>query len=233
MNTLCIIPARGGSKRIPGKNIRAFHGRPILAYPIAAAQESGCFDEIMVSTDEAVIADIAREQGATVPFFRSAENSGDHAGSDDVIREVLHQYRGRGREFTQVCMLYPTAALTTAEHLIQGRNLLLATPGLVSVLPVLRFSFPIQRALVLREGRMQLLHPEHYHTRSQDLEPTYHDAGQWYWLNTEGFLRTGELMGPHSAGVQLSEMEAQDIDNEDDWTVAELKYTSRLHRTSV
>jgi N-acylneuraminate cytidylyltransferase len=233
MSALAIILARGGSKRIPRKNIRPFHGRPIIAYPIAAAVESGCFDEVMVSTDDAEIADIARECNATVPFLRSAQNANDLAGSDDAIAEVIEQYNELGRFYTHVCALYATAALTTAAHVQRGQAALAADATLTAVLPVLRFSFPIQRALVQRGGRLALLQPEHYHTRSQDLEPAYHDAGQWYWLRTDKFVQSRELMGPNSTGLLLSEMEAQDIDNEDDWAIAELKYELRQQRVLV
>jgi pseudaminic acid cytidylyltransferase len=233
MNALAIILARGGSKRIPRKNIRCFHGRPILSYPIAAAQASGCFTEIMVSTDDAEIAAIARECGASVPFIRSDKTSNDFAGSDDAIVEVIARYRELGRTFDQVCAIYPTAALTTADHLRRGHQMLLADDTLTGVLPVLRFSFPVQRALVSRDGRMPMQHPEFYHTRSQDLEPAYHDAGQWYWLRPDKFIASRELMGAHSAGLVLSEMEAQDIDHEDDWAVAELKYELRQARAAA
>ncbi|MEN9841129.1 MAG: pseudaminic acid cytidylyltransferase [Verrucomicrobiota bacterium] len=227
MTTLAIILARGGSKRIPRKNIRPFGGKPVMAYPLAAARESGCFDEIMVSTDDAEIASIAREHGAVVPFLRSEANANDHAGSDDAIAEVILRYRELGRDFDQVCALYPTAVLTTAGHLREGRARLLADQALTCVHPVLRFSFPIQRALVMRNGRTPMLQPEHVNTRSQDLEPTFHDAGQWYWLRPGPFLRTRELIGSNCAGFELSALEAQDIDNEDDWAMAELKYQLR------
>lgn len=230
MSAVAIILARGGSKRIPRKNIRLFHGRPIIAYPIAAAQESGCFDEVMVSTDDAEIADVARGCGAQVPFFRSAKNSNDTAGSDEAMVEVITKYRELGRHFTYACGLYPTAALVTADHLQRGHAALAADEALTAVMPVLRFSFPIQRALVIRQGRLPMIQPEHYDTRSQDLEPAYHDAGQWSWVRTEKFLRNRELFGPHSSGIVLGEMEAQDIDNEDDWAIAELKYELRQRR---
>lgn len=230
MNALAIILARGGSKRIPRKNIRPFHGRPIISYPIAAALESGCFSEVMVSTDDAEIAGIARECGAHVPFLRSAENSNDHAGSDDAIAEVMQKYRALGMRFSHVCALYPTAALTTAEHLRRGFAMLTADETLTGVTPVLRFSFPVQRALALRKGRIPLQQPEHYHTRSQDLEPAYHDAGQWYWLRAEKFLQSRELLGANSAGLVLAATEAQDIDHEDDWAIAELKFELRQQR---
>jgi pseudaminic acid cytidylyltransferase len=224
MKALCIIPARGGSKRIPRKNVRLFAGLPIIAHPITAALQSGCFDEVMVSTDDAEIAEIARAHGATVPFLRSAENSTDHAGSEAVLAEVLLRYRAAGRSYDWACGLYPTAALATPARLRLGRDRLLADPALTAVLPVQRFSFPIQRAVALRGGRVAMFQPEHLDTRSQDLEPAYHDAGQWYWIRVEPFLRTRELMGPNCAAIVLPENEAQDIDHEDDWALAELKH---------
>lgn len=224
MKALCLIPARGGSKRIPRKNIRPFAGRPIIAYPIAAALESGCFDEVMVSTDDAEIAAIARECGATVPFLRSAENSTDHAGSEAVFAEVLQRYRAAGRAYDYACGLYPTAALVTPARLREGLAALRADESLTAVLPVQRFSFPIQRAVALRDRRLALFQPEHLDTRSQDLEPAYHDAGQWYWMRTEPFLCTRELMGPNCSAVVVPEMEAQDIDTAEDWALAELKF---------
>lgn len=224
MSALCIIPARGGSKRIPRKNVRSFRGRPILAWPIAAALESGCFDEVMVSTDDAEIAAVARDCGAKVPFLRSAQTADDFAGSEEVFAEVLLRYRELGRDFPQACGLYPTAALVTPAHLRRGRELLEADPTLTAVLPILRFSAPIQRALVVRAGRVPMLHPEHADTRSQDLEPAFHDAGQWYWMRVPHFLRRRELLGPNCAGLELSAGEAQDIDREEDWALAELKH---------
>lgn len=227
MNALCIIPARGGSKRIPRKNIRPFAGRPIIAHPIEAALNSGCFAEVMVSTDDNEIAAVARDCGATVPFLRSAENSTDHAGSDEVFAEVLQRYAAAGRRFEFACGVYPTAALLTPARLREGFECLRADPTLTTVLPVQRFSFPIQRAVAVRAGRLAMFQPEHLDSRSQDLEPAFHDAGQWYWLRVQAFLRTRELMGPNCAAIVLTEREAQDIDNDDDWLLAELKYQLR------
>lgn len=228
MSALCIIPARGGSKRIPRKNIRDFCGRPIIAYPIEAALESGCFDEVMVSTDDDEIAETARAHGAVVPFLRTAQNSGDTAGTERVFQEVIARYRELGREFSFACGLYPTAALVTAAHLQRGRELLAADEQLCAVLPVQRFPSPIQRALAIRGGRVPMMHPEHYDSRSQDLEPGYYDAGQWYWLRVSRFMTTLELMGPNCAALPITPMEAQDIDHEDDWALAEFKHQCRL-----
>jgi N-acylneuraminate cytidylyltransferase len=224
MKTLCIIPARGGSKRIPRKNLRAFNGRPIIAYPISAALESGCFDEVMVSTDDAEIAEVALACGATVPFMRSAANANDHAGTEEVFHEVILRYWALGHVFDFACGIYPTAALTTSAQLRRGFELLRTNDELTTVLSLQRFSSPIQRALALRNGRTPMMWPEHYDSRSQDLEPAYHDAGQWYWMRVQPFLRTKELMGPNCTGLELSSMEAQDIDHEGDWALAELKH---------
>lgn len=232
MSALAIILARGGSKRIPRKNIRAFHGRPMIAYPIAAARASGCFDEIMVSTEDSEIAGIAREWGAEVPFLRSVRTATDFAGSEEVMAEVIRNYAETGRHFTEVCAIYATAALTTADHIRQGREVLRADDTVTAVLPVIRFSFPIQRAVALRAGRVAMFQPEHLDTRSQDLEPAYHDAGQWYWLRAERFLPSLELMGPNCNAVVLPENEVQDIDHEDDWRLAEMKHQLLLAKSS-
>jgi pseudaminic acid cytidylyltransferase len=229
-NALAIIPARGGSKRIPHKNIRAFHGRPIISYPIAIAQESACFSEVMVSTDDDKIAQVARDCGASVPFMRSAENSHDTAQIQDVVAEVVTEYAKRGRHFSLVCCIYPTAALITTNHLLQGLEKLQACEQLCCVLPVVRFDSPIQRALVIRNDRIPMLQPEHYDTRSQDLEPAYHDVGQWYWLRYERFAVNREMLGFNCSAIVLSEFEAQDVDDEDDWRMAELKYSHFRHR---
>ncbi len=225
---LAIIPARGGSKRIPRKNIRSFHGRPIIAYPIAAACSSGCFDEVMVSTDDAEIADVARGLGAAVPFLRSTDTAGDFAGTEEVILEVVNCYAQLGRTFDAVCCIYATAVLVTAEHLRQGWQRLRGNPALTAVVPVLRFGYPAQRALALRDGRLPMMWPEYYDSRSQDLEPAYHDAGQWYWLRLERFRVSKEMLGPNCGPLVLGQMEAQDIDHEDDWRLAEMKFSLRL-----
>jgi pseudaminic acid cytidylyltransferase len=221
---LLVVPARSGSKRIPHKNIRKFHGLPIMAYPILAALKSDCFSEIMVSTDEESIALIARKYGASVPFLRSKMAASDHASTEAVIQEVITAYRQLGREFDYICCLYPTAALVQPIHLQQGLQQLLSDPNLTGVLPVLPFGYPVQRAITLRDGRTVMMYPEHYDSRSQDLERAYHDAGQWYWSRRDHFETTHELIGPNCAAVILSEMEAQDIDHEDDWRLAEVKY---------
>lgn len=223
MSSVAIITARGGSKRIPHKNIKPFLGKPIIAYSIEAARAAGCFDEVMVSTDDEEIAEIARSYGAVVPFMRSAENSDDFSTTRDVVREVLRQYKEVGREFEYACCIYPTAPFITAERLKESMQLLEEKQA-DSVLPVVQFSFPPQRCVVLQEGKAVFKWPEHMLTRSQDLEPYYHDCGQYYCLNTKAFGEQGVLFMKNTYPVILDEMEVQDIDNETDWKLAELKF---------
>ncbi len=220
---IAIITARGGSKRIPGKNIRPFCGRPMLAYPVEAALESGLFDEVMVSTDSPEIAETARAAGAQVPFLRSRENAGDFATTAEVLLEVLDAYRERGESFEEVCCLYPTAPFVTAGKLQQAAALLTES-GADSVVPVVRYSFPPQRAFVIRGGLTVMKHPEHAGTRSQDLEPYFHDCGQFYLLRTEQFLQKRQIFTDRTVSIEMPELEVQDIDNETDWELAELKY---------
>ncbi len=227
MNALAIIPARGGSRRIPRKNIRDFFGTPVIGYPIAAALASACFQEVMVSTDDAEIAEVARSLGAKVPFMRSAKTSDDLAGTEDVLKEVLAEYARYGREFEAACCIYPTTPLLTAERLQEGMRILAADGAIESVVPVLRFGYPIQRALKIENSRLEMISPEYMDSRSQDLQPAYHDAGQWYWLRVPAFLRTEKLFCAACAPLVLDEAEAQDIDNEDDWRLAKVKYRLR------
>lgn len=226
-SSLCIIPARGGSKRIPRKNIRPFCGQPIIAHVIATALAADCFDEVMVSTDDDEIAEVALAAGAQVPFKRSPETSGDHADTLSVLCEVTEQYRLRGWDFEVCCCIYPTAVLTRPENLRAGREILAADSDLAYVVPVMPFSYPIQRGVAVESGRLRMFHPEHYASRSQDLPKAYHDAGQWYWFRT-ALMRSGvPILGPRSGALPISEMDAQDIDNEDDWRLAELKFMMR------
>lgn len=220
---LAIIPARGGSKRIPRKNIKDFAGKPIIAYSIKAALDSGLFSEVMVSTDDAEIAEIAQQHGATIPFLRSAENANDYATTASVLLEVLAKYQEQGQTFDYLCCLYPTAPLITSVRLIEAFEVL-KNQNLDSVFPVLAYGHPIQRAMVMQDHHIQMQRPENMLVRSQDLEKTYHDSGQFYWMNTQRFLETEQVFMNKSGAIVLSEMEAQDIDNEDDWKLAELKF---------
>ncbi|MDD6208566.1 MAG: pseudaminic acid cytidylyltransferase [Clostridiales bacterium] len=221
---LAIIPARGGSKRIPGKNIKKFCGKPIIAYSIEAAKESGVFDEIMVSTDSEEIADIARTLGASVPFMRSAETAGDFASTKDVLLEVFREYEKKGQLFEQACCIYPTAPFVTGEGLRESRKML-EKEGVAMVNPIVQFSFPPQRGLSVNEdGIIEVLHMENRFVRSQDMEPVYHDAGQFYWYDVRAFLRNDGIMDGLSAAYILDDLHVQDIDNETDWEIAEMKY---------
>lgn len=224
MKNIAIITARGGSKRIPKKNIRDFCGKPILAYSIEAAIESGIFDEVMVSTDDPEIADAAKAYGANIPFFRSEKTSDDFATTSDVLLEVLMMYKAQGRSFDHLCCLYPTAPFITAEKLQKAWNMLRESVG-DCVFPVVRFSFPPQRGVVLDgNGYIRMAFPEHLNSRSQDLEPMYHDCGQFYFCRTEAFLEQGKLMMEKTIPIIMPESEVQDIDTLEDWKIAEMKY---------
>lgn len=223
MNQLAVITARGGSKRIPRKNIKDFCGKPIMAYSIEAALESGVFDTVMVSTDDREIAEIAEKYGAMVPFFRSEKTSNDFAVTSQVLAEVLEEYESRGQCFDRMCCIYPTAPFITAERLRTAMDLLEEKQA-DSVLPVVRFSFPPQRGVVLKDGFLRFKWPEHRNTRSQDLEPFYHDVGQFYCMNVESFREQQVLVMERTVPLILSELEIQDIDTEEDWKLAELKY---------
>jgi N-acylneuraminate cytidylyltransferase len=220
---LAIIPARGGSKRIPRKNIKAFLGKPIIAYSIEAALQSGLFEEVMVSTDDAAIAEVARRYGAQVPFLRSATTADDFATTADVLLEVLGQYKQAGKSFDYGCCLYPTAPLVQVTTL-QMAFTLLTTHTYDSVFPVLQYSYPIWRSLKLEAGKASLNWPEHLNARSQDLPAAYHDAGQFYWFSVSTFLEKRKLFTDNTGAVKLPELEVQDIDTETDWKLAELKY---------
>lgn len=227
MANLCIIPARGGSKRIVRKNIKLFLGKPIIAYSIEAAITSGLFDEVMVSTDDAEIAEIAISYGAKVPFLRSEANANDHATTFDVVQEVLSAYQSLGKNFEYTCCFYSCAPFVTADKLSSGLALLKKN-NFDTVFPVMAFGFPIQRALKIgNTAKIDFFYPEYSLTRSQDLEPSYHDAGQFYWMNTERCLREKKIVTNNTGSLIISEIEGQDIDNEIDWKLAELKYKLR------
>lgn len=219
---LCVITARGGSKRIPRKNIKNFCGRPIIAFSIEAALKSDLFDEVMVSTDDREIAEIARRFGATVPFLRSSENSNDFATTRDVLLEVIDCYERIGRRYDYVCCVYPTAPFVTAEKL--QRASMLIDEKIDTVLSVTRYSFPPQRGLIKRDGFMQYWAPENSNKRSQDLEPIFHDAGQFYFCKVSSLKVSSTLLGPVVKGFEVSELEVQDIDNYSDWEIAEIKF---------
>jgi pseudaminic acid cytidylyltransferase len=224
MSTLCIIPARGGSERIPRKNVRDFRGLPMIAWSIRAAQESGCFDTIMVSTDDDEIIAIARSQGAWVPFRRSAETASHHATTAAVLLETLDRLKADGHQYESVCCLFATAPFTSAADL-RGGLATLSTGAFQVVLPVARFESPIWRSLRMESNGLVVMNwPEHRDTRSQDLPVAYHDAGQWCWFRPDALYRDGSLLGASTGAVILPPDRVQDIDTEDDWRMAEWKH---------
>lgn len=220
MKNLCIIPARGGSKRIPRKNIKAFLGKPIIAYSIEVALKSELFNEVMVSTDDEEIADVAKQYGASVPFMRSAETASDFATTADVLKEVIAKYQERGQEFDNFCCFYATAPLVQSQDVVSAFERLQSS-DFTCVYPVVQFSYPIWRCLDLADdGTMKRHWPEFENSRSQDLPKEYHDSGTFYWHKTKEWLSGKNIIG----GIIVDEITVQDIDNETDWKIAELKY---------
>lgn len=225
MKIIAIIPARGGSKRIPRKNIKNFSGQPIIKYSIDAALSAGCFDEVMVSTDDFEIAEVAKSLGAKVPFMRSAENSTDMAMTIPVLEEVIDEYKKLGQDFDYLCCIYPTAPFITAERLEEAKKILLQNDA-EAVVSVMKFSYPIQRALKFeKDGFAKMFWPENYECRSQDLEPAYHDCGQFYFMKTAAMFEQKKLFPRLMVPLEIPEFEAQDIDNEEDWKIAEFKFS--------
>ncbi len=216
-----IIPARGGSKRIPSKNIRLFVGKPMIAYSIEAARQSGVFDLVIVSTDSPEIAEVAQKYGAEAPFLRPAEISGDHVATAPVLLHALNWLEGKNYPVERLCCIYATAPFVRAEDIRQGLETLKAKKG-ATAFSVTTFPAPIFRALRLaRDGRMELFWPEHENTRSQDLPEAYHDAGQFYWLDAARFKEARRIIGPDAWPVLLPRIRVQDIDTLEDWETAE------------
>ncbi|GAA5192811.1 pseudaminic acid cytidylyltransferase [Ferrimonas gelatinilytica] len=227
---LAVIPARGGSKRIPRKNIKPFHGKPMIAWSIEAARTSGCFDRIIVSTDDAEIADVARQYGADVPFVRPSELSDDYATTVDVIRHAVNWCSEQGEEATLVCCLYATAPFVQAQDLRRGLTLM-AQSDCQYAFTATSFPFPIQRALKVNEaGEVAMFQPEHLLTRSQDLEEAYHDAGQFYWGHADAWQQGVPLFGRASRLILLPRHRVQDIDTPEDWVRAERLFQLMLER---
>ena len=223
MQNIAIITARGGSKRIPRKNIKLFCGYPIIYYSIKAAIESEIFDEVMVSTDDDEIASISRECGASVPFMRTLKTSDDYATTTDVLSEVLSAYANIGRIFETVCCIYPTAPFITPLKLQECFSILTKNDA-DSIVPVVRFSFPPQRGFVIQDGHLKYQYPENAKKRSQDIDFLYHDAGQFYLFKMDSFKRNNEILTDRTIPYILREIEVQDIDTQDDWELAEIKY---------
>jgi pseudaminic acid cytidylyltransferase len=224
--TICIIPARSGSKRIKNKNIRSFLGKPIISYAIQTSLSSNIFDEVMVSTECNEIKNLSISLGAKVPFIRSNENSDDFATTADVLLEVIDCYKKQNIFHDYICCIYPTSVFVTEEILKRSLEYLIDTNS-DSVMPVVKYSYPIQRSLLIVQEKIKMFWPENYNTRSQDLTPSYHDAGQFYFIKTSSFLKEKKLFMSDTRAIILPDHEVQDIDNEADWKLAELKYSMR------
>jgi pseudaminic acid cytidylyltransferase len=226
---IAVIPARGGSKRIPRKNIRMFCGKPIIAYSISAAQQTGLFDQVVVSTDDEEIASVAREFGATTPFIRPKEIADDFTGTNAVVKHAVAWFNAQSNDVTHACCLYATAPLVQANFITEGYEALSRSDAAFAF-SVTSYAFPIQRAVrITPDGRVDAIYPEHRMTRSQDLEHAYHDAGQFYWGTARAFLEDMPVFAPHSIGVILPRHLVQDIDTLEDWDQAELMYRA-IHR---
>lgn len=221
--SIAIITARGGSKRIPKKNIKDFCGKPIIAYSIQAALYSGVFDEVMVSTDSEEIAEIAKIYGAEVPFMRSKKTSDDFATTADVLMEVLQEYEKLGMSFDFMACIYPTAPFITGDKLAKAVNDLKKQEATMAM-PVVAFSYPPQRGYVIENGIMNMKWKENYNKRSQDLEKMYHDSGQFYVFKVDEYISLNGQISENIVPIVVDELEVQDIDNETDWKLAEMKY---------
>lgn len=221
---IAIIPARGGSKRIPRKNIKEFHGKPMIAYSIEAALNSRCFDKVIVSTDDAEIANIAIKYGAEVPFMRPEHISDDYSTTLDVIKHAVEFTVLQGWGVKNVCCVYATAPFLIPEFIQRG-FVELTSSNTDYAFSATSFPFPIQRALkLIGEQVVEMFHPEHLNTRSQDLEEAYHDAGQFYWGTAEAFIAKKDIFGAKSKVVLLPRKRVQDIDTPEDWDLAEALY---------
>lgn len=221
---VAIIPARGGSKRIARKNIREFFHKPIIAWSIQAALESKCFDKVVVSTDDHEIANIARQHGAAAPFMRPKEISDDHTGTTPVIRHAIEWFTSQGYQPEQVCCIYATAPFLQPSDLWQSLKMLNDSDK-EYVFSITGYPFPIQRGIRLTpSGSVEMLHPEHFNTRSQDLEEIFHDAGQFYWGHARSWIEERPIFSSASIGYLLPRHRVQDIDTEEDWTFAEAMF---------
>ena len=222
---IAIIPARGGSKRIPRKNIKLFHSKPMIAYSIEAAQQSGCFDKIIVSTDDQEIADVALQYGAEVPFIRPSNIADDHATTLDVMQHAINWCQAQQWPVDKVCCIYATAPFILAKDIQNGLEEL-SNDDVQYAFSATTFPFPIQRAISLDEsGSVSMFSPEHANTRSQDLPEAYHDAGQFYWGRASAFLTGKAFFAEHSKAVILPRKRVQDIDTPEDWDLAELLFS--------
>lgn len=227
MSAVAIIPARGGSKRIPGKNLKLFHGEPMIARSIRLALGCGLFEQVVVSTDDAQIAEVAREHGAQVPFMRPAALADDFTGTAAVIAHAIEALAQQGQVFDYACCIYATAPLLQGCFLREGFESLARHPERSFAFSVCEFGFPIQRALTLTDdGALSALYPEHRQTRSQDLPPAFQDAGQFYWGRSAAWLRGDVLYSEKSLPVLLPRHLVQDIDTPEDWCRAQYLYAA-------
>ncbi|WP_017902240.1 pseudaminic acid cytidylyltransferase [Pseudomonas asplenii] len=227
MSAVAIIPARGGSKRIPGKNLKLFHGEPMIARSIRLALASGLFEQVLVSTDDKQIAEVARERGAQVPFMRPTTLADDFTGTTAVIVHAIEALARQGQVFDYACCLYATAPLLQGRFLREGFDLLEQNPERSFAFSVCEFGFPVQRALTLTEdGALTALYPEYRQTRSQDLPPAFQDAAQFYWGRSAAWLRGDVLFSEKSLPVRLPRHLVQDIDTPEDWCRAEYLYAA-------
>lgn len=218
---LAVIPARGGSKRIPRKNIKPFCGRPMIAWSIQAALDSRCFDRVVVSTDDEEIAQVAHEHGADVPFMRPPELSDDFTGTVPVIAHATRWFQQHGELPQMVCCIYATAPFIMTADLQRGLEVMESAKAEYAF-SVTSYAFPIQRAIRIKEnGRVEMFQPEHFNTRSQDLEEAYHDAGQFYWGRAESWLGGKPIFSNDAAPIILPRHRVQDIDTPEDWIRAE------------
>ncbi len=218
---VAIIPARGGSKRITGKNVRNFCGAPIISYSIRAALESGSFDRVIVSTDNAQIADVAKEYGAEVPFMRPAELSDDHTPTIPVVRHAIKALESNGKRIELACCIYATAPFIRIPDIQKGLELLRQNASAEFSFPITTFAFPIYRSVRINNGFVFPVYPEHELTRSQDLPETWHDAGQFYWGTNAAWKERTGVFSSSSLGIQIPRHFVQDIDTEEDWQRAE------------
>jgi len=231
--SICVIPARGGSKRIPRKNIRPFCGRPMITWSIAAAQTARCFDHILVSTDDEEIAAVAASHNAEVPFLRPAHLADDHATTQAVVGHTVQWCERQRVPVEAVCCLYPTAPFVQPDDLVKASHLLEQAPLHSFVFTATSFPFPIQRAIRIdAAGRSSMLYPEHFKIRSQDLEETYHDAGQFYWARPAAWTN-GINIFDDGRPLLLPRWRVQDIDTEEDWVCAELLHQIITRRTTA
>lgn len=230
MSVIAIITARGGSKRIPKKNIKEFYGKPMLAYAIEATKGAGIFDEIMVSTDSEEIADVARKYGANVPFMRSEKTANDFATTFDVLEEVLSEYKKIGKIFDVVCCIYPCVPFLTSKSLCDAYKTLNEVNA-DALQPVCKYPVPIEWAMKIENGLLVPNDREALKIRSQDLIPKYFDVGMFYFCKTNILLEEKTLVPQKTSAYIIDESECQDIDTPDDWKIAEMKY--KLMRTET